>query len=66
MVWKTQYMWKVEETTCLVGDEDSIRGDEEHNIRDAREVGELYYMEPPRDFQHGTVNVCTVMFWGDW
>lgn len=59
-------MWKVKEITSLVGNEDSIREVEVHNIRDAGEGDEFYYTGPPRDFHHGSVNVCTVMFWGDW
>ena len=51
MVWKTQHMWKVEEITGLVGDRDSARDVEVHNIRDAGERDERYYTGPPRNLQ---------------
>ena len=44
-------MWKVDEITGSVGDEDSAREVEVHHIRDAGERDERYYTGPPRNFR---------------
>lgn len=41
MVWKTQDMWKVEETTNFVGDEDSTRQVDVRNLGATGEGGRV-------------------------